>query len=249
MTARYSGARRSIEQALESVVASARASTPSPGSPREHGGGAVLGLLHVRLVERIDPEHPPGDRGRELGHEEEPPEVGGPGGGEREHRLPRLRERAALGRGGPVGRSDGQVHAVGPGALDRRGRLTDDRDDPAAVLARALGHELLDPQAEAGQRLVDQDRELVAPPARERAEGQAKVQPEVRGAGELGPARAAARPEPNRAGRRGRRRPAPPARSRTPTARRSGRRSPGHRGRPAGTAARSPARAASCPGR
>ena len=39
------------------------------------------------------------------------------------------------------------------------------------MLAGGLGHQLLEPQAEPGQRLGDDERELVAPGARERAEG------------------------------------------------------------------------------
>ena len=54
----------------------------------EHPLGVVLGLLHVRLVERVDLERPAGHRDRELGQEEDPAEVGGPVCGKRERRMP-----------------------------------------------------------------------------------------------------------------------------------------------------------------
>ena len=56
--------------------ASSSASGWSPGPSSRTRVGRVLGLLHVGLVERVDAEHPAGDRDRELGEEEQPPEVG-----------------------------------------------------------------------------------------------------------------------------------------------------------------------------
>ncbi len=65
---------------------------------------------------------------------------------------------------------------VGPGD-----RLADDRNDPLAGLAGALGDELLDPIAEGGQPRRGQDGELVAPGDRGLADGCPKRETGVRG--------------------------------------------------------------------
>src|SRR5262249_16678315 len=83
-------------------------------------GGAVLRLLHVRLVEGVDPEDRACDGGGELPAEELLPE------------LVRIREAHLL----PL-----TVRAVR--VLARRG------DEPLALLARRLRDQLLRPQAEA----------------------------------------------------------------------------------------------------
>ena len=57
------------------------------------------------------------------------------------------------------------IRSVGSGAPER---LEVDRDDPDAVLAGALGDELLRPRAEARDLVVGQERQLVAAGLRER---------------------------------------------------------------------------------
>jgi len=59
-------------------------------------------------------------------------------------------------------------------------RLVGHRQDPAPLLARALGDELLGPQAEAGDRLRDNEGQLVAAPQGELAERQTEPQARVR---------------------------------------------------------------------
>ena len=54
---------------------------------RQQLAGRVLGDLHVGLVEGVDLQRPAGDRGRELGEEEDPAEVLGPAGRQRDGRL------------------------------------------------------------------------------------------------------------------------------------------------------------------
>ena len=49
-------------------------------------------------------------------------------------------------------------------------RLLGDREDPAALLAGGLGHQLLDPQSQVGQGREIDERELVPPAPRELAE-------------------------------------------------------------------------------
>ena len=51
-------------------------------------------------------------------------------------------------------------------------RLLGDRQDAPATLARRLRHELLEPQAEAGKRVGDHERELVASAPRQLRERQ-----------------------------------------------------------------------------
>ena len=53
-------------------------------------------------------------------------------------------------------------HAVVAVGVGLEQRLVGHRQDAAALLAGALGDELLDPQAEARDRLADDERELVA---------------------------------------------------------------------------------------
>jgi hypothetical protein len=58
-------------------------------------------------------------------------------------------------------------------------RLVGDRQDPAALLARRLGHELLRPQPERLERVVDDEGELVAAAQRQLAERRAELQARV----------------------------------------------------------------------
>jgi hypothetical protein len=91
-----------------------------------------------------------------------------------------------------------QVHerAVLPVGVRRAQRLVGDGQDARALLARGLGHELLDPQPERAERGIDGEGQLVAPVDGELTERQTQPQPAVglRGvegdAGLLGHARA-----------------------------------------------------------
>ena len=119
--------------------------------PVEHLLGRLLGRGHVGLVERVDAEQrrrtarsrsptaAPGGRGRRAS---EPAAV-------RIDRMARAARTTARGAARRVGDDEQPVVAVDPG-LGRR--LADDGHDACAVLAGRLGHQLLEPQAERGDR-------------------------------------------------------------------------------------------------
>ncbi|RIL08911.1 hypothetical protein DCC79_12545, partial [bacterium] len=70
-----------------------------------------------------------------------------------------------------------EVHeqAVGPVRVGRAERFVGHRQDPGARLARALGHELLDPHADARDRRRGDERQLVAARRGRRGEDGAEV--------------------------------------------------------------------------
>ena len=72
-----------------------------------------------------------------------------------------------------------QEHAVRAVGARVHQRLVGDREDAATLLAGRLGDELLGPQPERGQRLVDHERELVAPVAGQLPERDPQPQPGV----------------------------------------------------------------------
>ncbi len=139
----------------------------------------VLGRLHVRLVERIDPQHDPGRGGRHLPAHELGADL------ERVRqldvlaRMPQLLEIAGQARPGRVsviGQRDDDELAVR--AVRRRGadRLPDHRDDARSGLAGAFGHQLLDPVAQAGEARGGEDGQLVPPGQRRLTDGGAQLE-------------------------------------------------------------------------
>ena len=125
----------------------------------------LLGLLDVRLVERVDAEDRAGDRGRDLPAERLGAEVDRVGDLDPDDRVAGRLERVGQGVAaavGPAGQGEPDERPVGAVGLDRTERLEVDRDDPDAVLAGALGDELLGPGAEARDLVVGQERQLVA---------------------------------------------------------------------------------------
>ena len=73
---------------------------------------------------------------------------------------------------GPARERDPDERPVRAVGLDRAERLEVDRDDPDAVLAGALGDELLDPRAEARDLVVGEERQLVAAGLGQRPDGE-----------------------------------------------------------------------------
>ena len=116
----------------------------------------LLRRRHVRLVERIDAEHPSRKRRRELPAEELGAEVPGTPVRQNDDRLVAHRGLLAV-------RHEETIVAVGLGHADV---LTDHRQDPRALLAGRFGDQLLDPVAERRDRLGQHDRQLVSPRAR-----------------------------------------------------------------------------------
>src|SRR5205085_5086661 len=106
--------------------------------------GRILRLLHVRLIEWIDAKSPTGERRRDLPEEELFAEIVGVIQGAIDHRMPggferlQLRFRLAI----ELADRDGDEQTII--AIDRRRaeRLTRNRDDALAFLARTLGKQL-----------------------------------------------------------------------------------------------------------
>src|SRR5436190_16241834 len=155
----------------------------------DHLAGQVLRLLHVGLIERVDPEDRTGDGDGELPGEEEGAEVDGVLEWNLDHRMAGVGELGQAAIGVAVRRrAVSQMREDTILAVDGRlaERLARDRDDPRAVLAGALGHELLGPEAEARQGLVDDEGELVATAPRELADREAQPQRAAARAGKRG---------------------------------------------------------------
>ena len=135
----------------------------------------LLGLLDVGLVERVDPEDRPGDRGGDLPADELGAEVDRVGDLDPDDRMAGRLEGVGQGVArGPVRLRQREpderpVRAVG---LDRAERLGVDRHDPDAVLAGALRDELLRPRAEGRDLVVGQERQLVAAALGQRPDGE-----------------------------------------------------------------------------
>ena len=151
----------------------------SPRSPSgEQVAGQLLGLLDVGLVERVDPEDGPGDRGRDLPADELGAEVDRVRQLDPDDRMAGGFERVGQAVARRVGSSVVAAPASAirtntrsrPVGLDGAERLEVDRDDPDAVLAGALGDQLLEPGAERRDRGIGQERQLVAPGSRQRAD-------------------------------------------------------------------------------
>ena len=153
----------------------------------EEPHGVVLRQLHVWLVERIDPEHPGGRRRRDLPAQELAAEVVRVDEAERDHGVPRARQRPD---GAVVAWSETEVDedAILPVGRRTPERLAVDGDDPGALLARRLGDQLLHPGAERCHPLGRDERELVPPGPGERAEHGAEMQARVLTGGDRRPA-------------------------------------------------------------
>ena len=82
---------------------------------------------------------------------------------------------------GPAREREPDEHAIRAVCLDGPERLEVDRHDPDAVLAGALGDELLRPRAEARDLVVGQERQLVAAGLGERPDRQPERDARVAG--------------------------------------------------------------------
>ena len=145
----------------------------------QHARRGLLGGGHVRLVERVDADGGAGDRGRELPAEELAAQPFAGRDDQVDDRMAGGRQRVELrvGARSPVARRvmrEADEDAIVAVDARRRERLADDGHDAVAVLAGALGDELLDPVAEALERRLDDQGQLVAAAAGQRAERRAQ---------------------------------------------------------------------------
>ena len=133
----------------------------------EDAVGVLLALRDVGLVERVDADQPAGDRRGVL-----------PGQELRAERAVdrHVRVDPAAGHGvRPERAAVGDGEHVGAGGAGAGGRLDDDRQDAAAVLAGGLGDQLLGPVAEADDAgAVGDQRHLVPAGQGRRAERRAQ---------------------------------------------------------------------------
>ena len=157
----------------------------------EDGPGQLLRLLDVRLVERVDPEHGSGDRGRHFPADELAAEVHRIGEGDPDHGVAEGRQLGEelvgiadlVGRGGPAraAQREADEDAVVAVPVGRAERLEVDRHDPDAVLAGTLGDQLLEPGTERRDLRVGDEGELVAPALRKGPDRQAECEGAVDG--------------------------------------------------------------------
>src|SRR5579862_1562069 len=145
----------------------------------------LLRFFDVRLVERVDAEDRTGERRRDLPADALAGEVDRVVDLDADHRLARGGELVEELRNPAARQADpdeGPIRAV----LARRATgLEIDRHDARAVLAGRLGEELLQPRTEALDRLVGEERELVASRPRERPDRETQMEPGVVGRGGL----------------------------------------------------------------
>ena len=146
----------------------------------------LLRLLDVRLVERVDPEDGAGDRRRDLPAERSraPRSIGSamsiritgcPAAAAR-----RRARRGAVGRARAVARPRARGGRTRGPRRRPRSAPSGSRSTgtmPGAVLAGALGDELLDPRAEARDRRVGDERQLVAAVVGERPDREPERRP------------------------------------------------------------------------
>ena len=150
-----------------------RALLPCPADPLPHGWrialaehllGEVFGLLHVWLVEDIDPQ----DRTRDRDRIFPPKELGAQAQWvaelERYHGVPGFTQRRQAGGIGVRPAGQGQPHEEPVMAIDlrRSQRLVGHRHEALAFFAGALGDQLLRPDPEASHRGRRDDRDLIA---------------------------------------------------------------------------------------
>jgi hypothetical protein len=136
--------------------------------PIEQRARRILGLLHLRLVERVDVEHRAGNRGRdlpadELGAKRQPIRQIDPQN--RRDRVQRAHRAVLLGRG-LAEHVDLDERAIGSVRLRETERLAGDRHHADTLFAGALGDELFDPQAEWLERVGQHQRQFVMTGAR-----------------------------------------------------------------------------------
>src|SRR5262249_31107310 len=133
--------------------------------------GRVLGLLYVRLVERVDAEHGAGRRRRDLPAHELRADAQRLDQADVDDRMAgraQPLDQAVAPVFLPVAAMKAEADEQSVVAVDRRRaeRLTGNRHDAGPALAGRLGDELLDPQTEWAQPRSGDQRELVAPGAR-----------------------------------------------------------------------------------
>ena len=158
----------------------------------QHGARVVLRLLHVGFVERVDAQGRSGHRGRELPAEELGAEVEQVGHLQCHDGMSRPSESTdgAIERG-VVADAEGHEQAV----VAVHGGITKwlgaDGDDALALLACALGDELLGPERELGNTVGREDGHLVAPGSVEQSHRRAQCQAAVEVGGRARGARTA----------------------------------------------------------
>ena len=153
----------------------------------QDGVGVVLRLLDVGFVERVDGEIRAGDRGRELPAEELRSQVVRVGEVEDDDRMARALERVDRAvELGITADAQGDEDAVARVDLGITDRLVTDRDDSLALLAGALGDQLLRPQGEALDASRREDGHLVTARVVQRSHHGAEGQPAVEVAGHSG---------------------------------------------------------------
>ena len=141
---------------------------------RQHLLGVVLRLLHVGLVKGVDAQNRPGDRRGDLPPQEFAAEVELVPERQRDHRLAGLLQRlhCAIRRLAIHADVDEQpVLSVCPGLAQG---LALHGHDALALLARALGDQLLHPVAEGGDLRRGDQRDLVPAPKRQLAHHRAQ---------------------------------------------------------------------------
>jgi hypothetical protein len=129
------------------------------GPPRQRLPGRHLGRLHVGLVEGLHAEGDAGERGGHLPDHHGAAQPVGVGGGVHRHRGVARRGQGRAARL-VVADEEEPVVAVDLGAAEG---LAHDRHHAGAVLAQGLGHQLLEPEAEARHLGGQGDGELVPP--------------------------------------------------------------------------------------
>ena len=139
---------------VTSQVSSAAGRGPASPVALPASSALVASLASVTFgsSKGLTPRHGARHGGGHLPAEELPPERGQAVDGDADDRLSRAFERRDGGilRGVPVAEANVDEEPIGAVGLGRPDRLQVDRDDSLAVLARRLGHELLDPGAERG---------------------------------------------------------------------------------------------------
>ena len=175
-------------------------------APCEHRRRRLLGLGHVRLVERVDAEHRAAHGGGQLPEQHLAAEVERAAVAELDHRVAGVGQRREA-----VVLADADEEPVVAVDLGRAEPLAGDGDHPGALLAGGLGEELLEPEPERLDVLVDDERDLVPAGLHRRAEDRRRAGAPAFVRGSAGRAEALGHGDrPCRGCPASRRRPAPP---------------------------------------